>query len=126
MRRKICLESLKIYQQVSAIGLLADDLAILLLLAGARLGYDGRIGSGSDETDEDYTTRLFTYVRSFHPLAQAVFRQQFHPIVNYVGWPLHRSYGPAQEKLYGHEADLIAVDPPVWGRHSVIGRRALE
>lgn len=38
--------------------------------------------------------------------------QRFHPIVNYVGWPLHRSYGPEQERLYGHEADFIAVDPP--------------
>jgi SLOG cluster2/TIR domain len=94
------------------IGLVADDLAILLLLAGARLGYGGRIGPGSDEADEDYTTRLFTYVRSFHPLARDVFLQRFHPIVNYVGWPLHRSYGPEQMKLYGQEADLIEVDPP--------------
>jgi hypothetical protein len=94
------------------IGLVANDLAILLLLAGARLGYGGRIGPGSDEADEDYTTRLFAYVRSFHPLAREVFRQRFHPIVNYVGWPLHRSYGPEQVKIYRQEAALIEVEPP--------------
>jgi hypothetical protein len=94
------------------IGIVADDLAILLLLAGARLGYGGRIGPGSDEADEDYTTRLFAYVRSFHPLAREVFRQRFHPIVNYVGWPLHRNYSIEQVKLYGQEAALVEVAPP--------------
>jgi hypothetical protein len=94
------------------IGSLADDLAVLLLLAGARLGYGGRIGAGSDESDEDYTTRLFAHVRSFHPLAKDVFEQKFHPIMNYVGWPLHRSYVLEQLKLYGREAELVVVDLP--------------
>jgi hypothetical protein len=79
----------------------ADDLATLLLLAGLRLAYGGVLAHGGAALDRiNYTTRLFGLVRSYSPRAAELGAARWHPIENFVPWPVHLGYGDAELAQY--------------------------
>jgi hypothetical protein len=99
---------------------LADDLVTMLLITGLRLGYGGMLDYGGSMNDEvNYTTRLFGLVRSYSPMAKDMRVSRFHPILNFVPWPVHLGYGQKEHDLYGREAELEVGPSPSLG--SAIG-----
>jgi len=87
----------------------ANDLVLYLLLAGLRVGYGGMLGF--DGAGPDYVQRLFGLVKTYSPLATQLGRK-FQPIENFVGWPIHLTFGPDQLKQYGSYAELLRIDKP--------------
>jgi hypothetical protein len=93
------------------LGVVADDLCGLLLLAGAHLAYGGQLGHRVAD-EEDYVARLFGLVRSFSPQAAEVYQRKLHPVINYAGWPMHLGFGDKEYDQYGVEAELVEVESP--------------
>lgn len=92
---------------------LSDEIHLYLLLAGVRIGYGGSL-KGNFEDAENFTLRLFELVRGYAKLAEQVKAGAFHPIVNYIPWPLILDYGDADWALFGHEAtDEQCPRPPL-------------
>ncbi len=87
----------------------AEDACLFLLLCGLRLGYGGMIGYTGSGTD--YVQRLFQLARGHSPLGKQI-GVDFHPIVNYVGWPIHLRFGAEEYAQYGKEAKLLTIPQP--------------
>lgn len=99
------------------LALLADDVAMYLLVAGARIAYGGVIGHDALQggrtagDDINYVQALLATARAYSPLVDIPARF-IPPIENWVAWPLHCRYGIEESGIYSREAALRSLGRP--------------